>query len=84
MSLYFKRFNHHERYMDLLNELDAEEMVLFTRKFKRSFQKNSNARKGKASNQKASELMRFKCRKPVHIKLDCPQEEKEGEMCTLG
>lgn len=45
-------------------ELDCEEILLFTRKFKHFFNKNAYARRGEGSIQKASELMCFKPRKP--------------------
>lgn len=54
---------------DIEEELDDEETGVLTRKFKQLLYKNINGRRGDFSNQNATDMMCFKCKKPGHIKL---------------
>lgn len=49
--------------MDSEEELDGEDMVLLARTSSTYFDKNSNEKRGRSSNQKANDIMCFKCKK---------------------
>lgn len=53
-------------------ELDIEDTVLLIRKFKSFFNKNIKQEKVKEAIKRAPNLFCFKCRKPGHIKAECP------------
>ena len=65
------------------NEESDEEMALFTRRFNKMFKKGRFPQKygrrnfGKEEEIKKEPIICFECKKPGHIKIDCPKLRKE-------
>lgn len=63
-----------------------EEMAMFTRKFKRFMRKKKESEKKffkndltKKENNKADSIICYNCKKPGHIKFDCPQAKESSK-----